>query len=97
MNRLVLAQSVHGSQFNGKQEGQATTAHLTCAAPATVKRTSPWALLLSHTPLSALNKRMGRRQRLSPPARIPANKVAVRLKNAPLIRSSTVGDGGEGK
>jgi hypothetical protein len=29
---------VHVSQFNGKQEGQATTAHLTCAAPATVSR-----------------------------------------------------------
>ena len=29
---------VHGSQFNGKQEGKATTAHLTCAAPATVSR-----------------------------------------------------------
>jgi hypothetical protein len=43
-----------------------------------------------------LNKRLGRRQRLSPPARIPANKVAVRLKNALLDRSSTVGDGGEG-
>ena len=29
-------------------------------------------------PLVALNKRLGRRQRLSPPARIPANKVTLR-------------------
>jgi hypothetical protein len=35
---LVLAMPVHGAQFNGKQEGCATTAHLTCAAPATVSR-----------------------------------------------------------
>jgi hypothetical protein len=35
---LVLAMPVHGAQFNGKQEGQAITAHLTCAAPATVSR-----------------------------------------------------------
>ncbi len=34
----MLAKPVHGPQFNGKQEGQATTAHLTCAAPATVSR-----------------------------------------------------------
>jgi hypothetical protein len=34
----VLALPVHGAQFNGKQEGQANTAHLTCAAPATVSR-----------------------------------------------------------
>jgi hypothetical protein len=35
---LVLAKPVHGPQFNGKQEGQAITADLTCAAPATVSR-----------------------------------------------------------
>jgi hypothetical protein len=35
---LVLALLVHGTQFNGKQEGQAISAHLTCAAPATVSR-----------------------------------------------------------
>jgi hypothetical protein len=35
---LVLAMPVHGAQFNGKQEGQAISAHLTCAAPATVSR-----------------------------------------------------------
>ena len=35
---LVLALPVHGAQFNGKQEGDATEAHLTCAAPATVSR-----------------------------------------------------------
>jgi hypothetical protein len=35
---LVLAEPVHGPQFNGKQEGQANKAHLTCAAPATVSR-----------------------------------------------------------
>ena len=35
---LVLALPVHGSQFNGKQEGRANMAHLTCAAPATVSR-----------------------------------------------------------
>jgi len=35
---LVLAKPVHGAQFNGKQEGQANSAHLTCAAPATVSR-----------------------------------------------------------
>jgi len=29
---------VHGAQFNGKQEGKANPAHLTCAAPATVSR-----------------------------------------------------------
>jgi hypothetical protein len=34
----VLAKPVHGLQFNGKQEGKATSAHLTCAAPATVSR-----------------------------------------------------------
>jgi hypothetical protein len=32
---------------------------------------------------------------LSPPARIPANKVVARPKSALPIRSSTVGDGGE--
>ena len=58
--------------------------HPTCAAPATVKRTSSLAPLLSHKPLDALNKRLGRRQRLSPSARIPANKVAVRLKTCRL-------------
>jgi hypothetical protein len=35
---LVLAMPVHGAQFNGKQEGCAAKAHLTCAAPATVNR-----------------------------------------------------------
>jgi len=35
---LVLALPVQGAQFNGKQEGQANTADLTCAAPATVNR-----------------------------------------------------------
>jgi hypothetical protein len=35
---LVLALPVQGAQFNGKQEGQADKAHLTCAAPATVSR-----------------------------------------------------------
>jgi hypothetical protein len=35
---LVLAMPVHGAQFNGKQEGKANSAHLTCAAPATVSR-----------------------------------------------------------
>jgi len=35
---LVLAKPVNGSQFNGKQEGKATKADLTCAAPATVSR-----------------------------------------------------------
>jgi hypothetical protein len=38
MLQLVLAKPVHGPQFNGKQEGKATTADLTCAAPATVSR-----------------------------------------------------------
>jgi hypothetical protein len=37
-NLLVLAMPVHGAQFNGKQEGKANSAHLTCAAPATVSR-----------------------------------------------------------
>ena len=52
-------------QFNGKQEGRVDSLdrHPTCAAPATVKRTSFTAPLLSHKPLSALNKRLGRRQR----------------------------------
>ncbi|MEN9618972.1 MAG: hypothetical protein RL406_1209 [Pseudomonadota bacterium] len=52
-------------QFNGKQEGRVDQIdkYPTCAAPATVKRTSPWAPLLSHKPLNALNKRLGRRQR----------------------------------
>lgn len=35
---LVLAKPVQGPQFNGKQEGEAISAHLTCAAPATVNR-----------------------------------------------------------
>ena len=34
----MLALPVQGAQFNGKQEGQADKAHLTCAAPATVSR-----------------------------------------------------------
>ena len=34
----MLAKPVNGSQFNGKQEGKATKAGLTCAAPATVSR-----------------------------------------------------------
>ncbi len=52
-------------QFNGKQEGcvDQLDKNQTCAAPATVKRTSLLAPLLSHKPLSALNKRLGRRQR----------------------------------
>ena len=37
--RLVGARMpVHGTQFNGKQEGKASMADLTCAAPATVSR-----------------------------------------------------------
>jgi hypothetical protein len=35
---LVLAELVHSPQFNGKQEGHADKADLTCAAPATVSR-----------------------------------------------------------
>ena len=34
----MLAELVHSLQFNGKQEGHAVTADLTCAAPATVSR-----------------------------------------------------------
>ena len=47
---LVLAMPVHGSQFNGKQEGQANLAHLTCAAPATVSRR---VFIRMKTPLSS--------------------------------------------
>jgi hypothetical protein len=53
---------VHGSQFNGKQEGQANSAHLTCAAPATVSRRvfirvkTP----LSSKPLAALKQAAGK-------------------------------------
>ena len=34
---------------------------------------------LPSRPLSVLNKRLGRRWRLNPPARIPANTVVARL------------------
>ena len=34
----MLADLVHSPQFNGKQEGHADKADLTCAAPATVSR-----------------------------------------------------------
>jgi hypothetical protein len=47
---LVLAQPVHGAQFNGKQEGQAIMADLTCAAPATVSRR---VFIFMKTPLSS--------------------------------------------
>jgi hypothetical protein len=47
---LVLALPVHGAQFNGKQEGQAISAHLTCAAPATVSRR---VFISMKTPLSS--------------------------------------------
>ncbi len=67
--------------------------HPTCAAPATVKRTSPVAPLLSTLPLQVLNKLVGRRQRLFPSARIPANKAVV---CNPPYSPSTVGEGGEG-
>jgi hypothetical protein len=36
---------------------------------------------LPSQPLSVLNTRLGRRWRLIPPARIPANTVAARLEN----------------
>jgi len=77
---LVLAQPVHGTQFNGKQEGKATTAHLTCAAPATVSRR-----VFAHAkprfhlkPLDALKQAPGRWWRSHLSARIPANKVTCR-------------------
>lgn len=47
---LVLALPVHGAQFNGKQEGQAIMADLTCAAPATVSRR---VFICMKTPLSS--------------------------------------------
>ena len=74
---------VHMPQFNGKQEGRvarSTKPHLRC--PRNGQADELHSSVSVNMPLVALNKRLGRRQRSSPPARIPANKVAVRLKRA---------------
>lgn len=73
---------VHKPQFNGKQEGRvarSTTPSLRCPRNGQADELTPSSVSVN-MPLVALNKRLGRRQRLSPPARIPANKVAARLK-----------------
>ena len=72
---------VHTAQFNGKQEGRPRKANLTCAAPATVSgQISPDFAPITATecPEQAFGKAMG----VVPPARIPANKVVVRMRIA---------------
>jgi hypothetical protein len=67
-------------QFNGKQEGRVTRLtrpNLRC--PRNGQADELHSSVSVNMPLVALNKRLGRRQRSFPPARIPANKVAVRL------------------
>mgnify|MGYP003704874311 CR=1 FL=1 len=86
---------VHTPQFNGNQEEWLAPSPLQPELPP--QRSSGqalWASLLSRKPLNTLNKCLGRRQRLSPPARIPANKVVLRFERG-TKRSSTVGEGGE--
>ncbi len=81
--RFVGARGVvHTPQFNGKQEGcvaRSTPPNLRCPRNGQADELVSSSVSVNK-PLVALNKRLGRRQRLSPPARIPANKVVVRLK-----------------
>ena len=67
-------------QFNGKQEGRVARSakpHLRCPRNGQADELVSSSVSVD-MPLVALNKRLGRRQRLSPPARIPANKVTLR-------------------
>ena len=50
MQAVGAREPVHGAQFNGKQEGKANLADLTCAAPATVSRR---VFICVKTPLSS--------------------------------------------
>jgi hypothetical protein len=73
---------VHTLQFNGKQEGRLTPSQPNLRCPRNGKQTrhlSP----LQVAPLSSLNHwtapRSGKVMKVVLPARIPANKVVVRL------------------
>ncbi len=93
----MLAMPVHGAQFNGKQEGQAITAHLTCAAPATVSRR-----VFSQTKTQLSSETTGRHETggwegdegrsVSPDT---GQQGGGASQNALLNRSCTVGEGGE--
>ena len=75
---------VHIAQFNGKQERRPRKANLTCAAPATVSgriRKDSASITATEGLEQALGKAMG----VVPPARIPANNVAVRLFTSALL------------
>ena len=80
-----------------------TQRRLTCAAPATVKRTNVWQiyfcwpLQLSSLATEALNQGLGKAMRAASSARIPANKVKVcaRKKAMRSYRSCTGGDASE--
>ena len=79
-NQPVGARAVvHMAQFNGKQEGRPRKADLTCAAPATVSGQ----IRKDFAPITAtecLEQALGKAMGVAPSARIPANKVVVRLR-----------------
>ena len=72
---------VRTAQFNGKQEGRRYTANLTCAAPATVSgRTEFGSGSIMAT--ERLEHALGKAMEFDPPARIPANRVGVRVSHS---------------
>jgi hypothetical protein len=83
-------------QFNGKQEGRvarSTRPHLRC--PRNGQADELHSSVSVNMPLVALNKRLGRRQRSSPPSPDTGQQGGGAPENAPPERPSTVGEGGE--
>jgi vitamin B12 transporter len=88
---------VHKLQFNGKQEGcvaRSTTPHLRCPRNGQADELVSSSVSVN-MPLVALNKRLGRRQRQSPPSPDTGQQGGSAPENALLERPSTVGEGGE--
>ncbi len=88
---------VHRLQFNGKQEGcvaRSTRPHLRCPRNGQADELASSSVSVN-MPLVALNKRLGRRQRLSPPSPDTGQQGGGASEIALLERPSTVGEGGE--
>ena len=96
MNFVGARESVHGAQLNGKQEGKANLADLTCAAPATVSRR---VFICVKTPLSSQTtdgSETGRREGDAGRSASPDTGQQGDLSKVRLESPSTVGEGGEG-
>ena len=82
------------AQFNGKQEGRPLKADLTCAAPATVSGR----IHQDSAPITAterLEQALGKATEVVSASPDTGQQGGGASKNAPLNRSSTVGEGGE--